>query len=275
MQAFKKFQREDQSFWFFIRFISERLGYTDRKYGVVKAYTKDEIEELCANEGVEVSPDQLVKAVDYCKMRAELLNKKVSRELMDVDQAKSIFEQLRTTGRFHSKLIMNKQKAEKKNINYLAAIVTMLAERTLGGTDEFDPDPHGLIYLLNNRKIIGSSSRRFDGAYPSIYNPKIVWEIKEYYYTTTFGSRIADAVYESELDGYEFNEIYNRTGQHVYHVVFIDSYFTFWGKGKSYLCRFIDTLNMGLIDELIIGREVITRWPQVLNEVVLKASDSF
>ena len=69
-----------------------------------------------------------------------------------------------------------------------------------------------------------------------------------------------------ELDGYEFNEIYDRTGQQVYHVMFIDSHYTFWGQGKSYLCRFIDTLNMGLIDELIVGKEVLTRWREVLTE---------
>ena len=73
-------------------------------------------------------------------------------------------------------------------------------------------------------------------------------------------------MYEAELDGYEFNEIYDRTGQQVYHVMFIDSHYTFWGQGKSYLCRFIDTLNMGLIDELIVGKEVLTRWREVLTE---------
>ena len=48
--------------------------------------------------------------------------------------------------------------------------------------------------------------------------------------------------------------------------MFIDSHYTFWGQGKSYLCRFIDTLNMGLIDELIVGKEVLTRWREVLTE---------
>ena len=90
-----------------------------------------------------------------------------------------------------------------------------------------------------------------------------MWEIKEYYYSKSFGSRVADAVYEAELDGYEFNEIYDRTGQQVYHVMFIDSHYTFWGQGKSYLCRFIDTLNMGLI----VGKEVLTRWREVLTEL--------
>lgn len=33
MKAFKEFKREDKSFWFFIRFVSEKLGYS--RNGVV------------------------------------------------------------------------------------------------------------------------------------------------------------------------------------------------------------------------------------------------
>ena len=241
MKAFKEFRREDKSFWFFIRFISEKLGYSRK--GIVLTYTVEQIEKLCEKENT------------------------IEKNLMDVDEAKQIFEEMRNSGKYKCKLIMNKQRKEIKKVNYFTAIITMIAEEMLGGDEEFNPDPRGLVYLLNNRKIIGASSRRFDGAYPSIYNPKIVWEIKEYYYSKSFGSRVADAVYEAELDGYEFNEIYDRTGQQVYHVMFIDSHYTFWGQGKSYLCRFIDTLNMGLIDELIVGKEVLTRWREVLTEL--------
>ena len=38
-------------------------------------------------------------------------------------------------------------------------------------------------------------------------DPLAVWEIKEYYYTTTFGSRVADGVYETLLDGMELREL--------------------------------------------------------------------
>ena len=38
MKAFEEFKREDRSFWFFIRFITERLGYS--RQGAVIAYTK-------------------------------------------------------------------------------------------------------------------------------------------------------------------------------------------------------------------------------------------
>lgn len=266
MKAFEQFQREDKSFWFFIRFISERLGYSERGADKVRSYTYDEIENLCTAENISATADMINQAVSYCDKRADLLNNFIEPNLMDADEAERTFSQLYRTGTYYCKLIMNKQSGEMKKVNYFTAIITMLAELALGGNKDFDPDPRGLIYLLNNGKIIGASSRRFDGAYPSVYNPKIVWEIKEYYYAKTFGSRVADAVYETELDGYEFNEIYNRTGQRVHHVMFIDSHFTFWVKGKSYLCRFVDTLNMGLIDELIVGKEVLTRWPEVLKD---------
>ena len=93
-------------------------------------------------------------------------------------------------------------------------------------------------------------------------------KIKEYYYATTFGSRVADGVYETQLDGYELKELSDRTGKKVYHVLFIDAYRTWWIQGKSYLCRIIDALNMGLVDEVIIGREVFTRWPELLQTIL-------
>lgn len=38
--------------------------------------------------------------------------------------------------------------------------------------------------------------------------------------------------------------------------------------GKSYLCRIIDMLHMGLVDEVIMGKEVFERWPQILRSVL-------
>ena len=266
MKAFKEFSREDKSFWFFIRFASEKLHYTEKGTNSIKFYTKEAVEDLCGKENINATPDQITQLVKYSQMRADLLNNTVKNNLMNLEDAKKEFNKLYNENSYNSKLIMNKQSGEKKAINYFTAIITMIAEKVLGGGVEFDPDPHGLIYILKNKKIIGASSRRFDGAYPSIYSPKIVWEIKEYYYTKSFGSHGADAVYETQLDVYEFNEILNRTGESVHHVMLIDSYDTFWTKGKSYLCRFIDALNMGLIDDLLIGREVLTEWEKILRK---------
>ena len=51
MKAFKEFRREDKSFWFFIRFISEKLGYS--RNGIVLTYTVEQIEKLCEKENIE------------------------------------------------------------------------------------------------------------------------------------------------------------------------------------------------------------------------------
>ncbi len=92
-----------------------------------------------------------------------------------------------------------------------------------------------------------------------------VWEIKEYYYTTTFGSRVADGVYETLLDGYELSEIRNHLDRPVKHYLMVDDHFTWWVKGRSYLCRLCDILHMGFITEVLFGKEVVDRLPIIVN----------
>jgi hypothetical protein len=91
-----------------------------------------------------------------------------------------------------------------------------------------------------------------------------VWEIKEYYYTTTFGGRVADGVYESLLDGMELEEL-RQQGVEVKHYLMIDDRFTWWDCGRSYLCRIVDMLHMGYVDEVLFGREVIERLPTLVK----------
>ena len=69
-------------------------------------------------------------------------------------------------------------------------------------------------------------SRRVDGAFPSSVNPIAIWEIKEYYYTTTFGSRVADGVYETLLDGMELEELREHESIDVKHYRMVDAYYT-------------------------------------------------
>ena len=52
------------------------------------------------------------------------------------------------------------------------------------------------------------------------------------------------------------------------HVFFLDAYKTWWEDGKSYLCRIIDILNSGLVDEVIVGREIFHRWPELLESII-------
>ena len=274
MQAFEQFQGMDASFWAFVKYISENLGYTERGEGVVKKYPISEIKALCIN----AYEDTIINAAQYSKMRADLLNRFAESMLMDAETASEEFrnwEMLHRVGNYYCKLPLNKQKGAMKQVAFFTAIINIIAEKTIreitGNTRSlgFDDDPRGLAYVWDdNGRIIGASSRRFDGAYPSIESPKLVWEIKEYYYATTFGSRVADGVYETQLDGFEFKELYDRTGGKVYHVLFIDAYRTWWVQGKSYLCRLVYAMNSGVVDEVIVGREVLTRWPELLRTII-------
>ena len=157
-------------------------------------------------------------------------------------------------------------------VAYLTAIINILAEKTIREAGLFNDgkcfndDPRSLLYAIDQYGFIaGVSSRRMDGAYPDVINPKIVWEIKEYYYTTSFGSRIADGIYETRLDGHEIREFSYRIHRPITHVMFVDGATAWWRDGKSYLCRLVDMLNEGLVDEIIVGKEVLTRWPEVLR----------
>ena len=263
MLAFERFQGLDASFWAFVKYISENLGYTERGEGLVKEYPISSIRALCMERGINASEDTIVCAAQYSKMRADLLNRFAESMLMDAEAASEEFrkwELLHCIENYYCKLPLNKQKGAMRQVAFFTAIINIIAEKTIreitGNSRSlgFDDDPRGLIYIWDdNNRIIGASSRRFDGAYPSIESPKMVWEIKEYYYATTFGSRVADGVYETQLDGFEFKELYNRTGRKVYHVLFIDAYRTWWVQGKSYLCRLIDAMNSGVVVELVFG----------------------
>lgn len=279
MQAFPEFKNLPATFWAKVKFTSENLGYTDRKTNTIKGYTTKEIINLFDSSNIPYDYDDVELISFYSSKRALLLDQKVQKNLMNAQAAEKEFERLfeyHQSNCFLCKIPMNKQSGRMKKENYFTAIINILTEKTLrelGKSYEFelgfDDDPRGLVYFLNeNRNIIGASSRRFDGAYPKILNPSIIWEIKEYYYATTFGSRVADGVYETQLDGYEFKEIATRTNHPIKHVFFIDAYKTWWIDGKSYLCRIIDILNNGLVDEVIVGREVFSRWPEFLREFV-------
>ena len=108
-------------------------------------------------------------------------------------------------------------------------------------------------------------ARRVDGCFPGPVNPIAIWEIKEYYYTTTFGSRVADGIYETLLDGLELEDLRDHEGVSVQHLLIIDAYETWWNLGRSYLCRIIDMLHMGYVDEVLFGYEVVERLPQIVG----------
>jgi len=46
----------------------------------------------------------------------------------------------------------------------------------------------------------------------------------------------------------------------------LDSHYTWWECGRSYLCRVIDMLHMGYVDEVLFGKEIVDRLPAIVDE---------
>jgi hypothetical protein len=51
----------------------------------------------------------------------------------------------------------------------------------------------------------------------------------------------------------------------------VDAHYTWWDCGKSYLCRIVDMLHMGYVDEVLFGREVVSEMPRIVKEWVALA----
>lgn len=278
MQASERFKNLDLEFWANIKLLNQRLGYTERKSklnpnpGFVIP-TKEKIQEVFISEGLNVTrlvvDNSLTNfgklILEYMRFRGELLINYVEPNLMNKDQARELFNQNKSRLNPTCPLPLNKQSGEKKDYAFLTGLVNMLIEDNKGSFS-CDYDPRELTAITVDDFPVRTLSRRVDGAFPSIKDPKAIWEIKEYYYTTTFGSRVADGVYETQLDGWELWEAKSNLGREIKHYLVVDDYYTWWTCGRSYLCRLIDSMHMGLVTEVIFGKEVIDRIPLLVNE---------
>jgi hypothetical protein len=208
--------------------------------------------------------------LNYFRFRSDLLLNAVEPSLMNAREARRSFQSLRAKLKPRCHLPMNKQKGKKRTPAYLTGIVNMLIEANAEGLP-CDYDPHKLTVVTREGAPLRTLARRVDGAFPSAVNPIAIWEVKEYYHTTTFGSRVADGVYESLLDGMELEEL-RRVGRiDVKHYLMVDAKYTWWDCGKSYLCRLIDMLHMGYVDEILFGKEVLERVPRLVKEWIALA----
>ena len=233
-----------------------------------------DLKKLYAAENLDVShlingeqfTDYGEQVIAYFEFRANVLTNHVEKMLMDMERAQAAYVKLSEARDYNCPLPRNNQGKAKGAPRYLNCLINMIAEETLGVKD-IDFDPMEMTSFTHDRMPIRSLTRRVDGAIPGVINPRIIWEIKEYYYTTTFGSKISDGIYATQLDGHELNEVERTFGIHVQHIMFVDGHHTWWHSGRSYLCRLLDVLHQGLVDRVIFGAEVLTEWKPLLQEV--------
>lgn len=272
MRAEARFTRLPKEFWAHVRTLSQHIGYTERG-GQIKVPNTSEMVQAFSE--LELRPKLVLDErgdptelgqhlLGYFAHRAAVLNEYVEPRLMNKQRARSEFERLRKGFKPACPLPMNKQRGKKKAPAYLTGIVNMLIDHHSGG-HACDYDPRVLTSVTRDGILVRTLARRVDGAFPGALNPVAIWEIKEYYNTTTFGSRVADGVYESLLDGMELEELREHEGIDVKHYLFVDDRYTWWDCGRSYLCRIVDMLHMGYLDEALFGYEVVERLPALVK----------
>lgn len=276
MRPDPRFLGQAKDFWAHVRTISQRVGYTDRKTRQIKVPTLPLIRQALQNLNLSLSrildehsgqiTDFGATLLAYFHYRADVLNTYVEPRLMTLEEARTRFTELR--GRLNPKcpLPLNKQAGAKKDVAFFTGIINMLIEQQIGGLP-CDYNPQALTAVTSTQKTpLRTLARRVDGAFPHIVDPIAVWEIKEYYYTKTFGSRVADGVYETLLDGLELEELRHYAKVDIKHYLMVDDHYTWWVKGRSYLCRIVDMMHMGYVDEALFGREVFERLPELAQE---------
>lgn len=258
----ERFRHFTRYHWAAVRELSQTLKYSAQ--GKVKTYTVDDLQLATYRLGLKIRDGILQDISEYSAWRAYALNEIVRNQLMDREEAEQRFTALADYLNDHRSFTANKQGGDKSHINYFTAIINLLTDLSLTGRS-YDSDPQRLPLITKGGMPVQTLSRRMDGAYPGCQDPVAIWEIKEYYNTTSFGSKVADAVYIAQLDGMELASLRENEGIWVRNYLFIDGRTAWWRDGRSYLCRIVDMLHMGLIDEVIFGKEVFDRWPSIVQ----------
>jgi len=276
MKPDKRFLKQPKHFWANVRSVSQHIGYTERGAGRIKVPTLQDIADALKEIGLKSlhvvdengqSTELGSNLVAYFEHRATVLYDVARPHLMEAKKARATFQSLKKKLKPKCPVPLNKQKGTKRAEAYFTGIINMLIEANSQGLP-CDFAPMELTSVTVDGAPLRTLARWVDGAFPSTVNPIAVWEIKEYYYTTTFGSRIADGVYESLLDGMELEELREHERIDVKHYLMVDAYDTWWNMGRSYLCRIVDMLHMGYVDEVLFGAEVLDRLPVIVQEWV-------
>lgn len=135
---------------------------------------------------------------------------------------------------------------------------------------DVDVNPQKRAAIISDQHI-WVSPRRLDGAVPSLYNPVGLWEIKEYRGgaeggSKKGGSKMNDAIYECQLVGQKLRAFEEKYGPRVCHYAILDGREQ-WSARMSDLRRVVDLLCAGLLDQLLVGEEVLDEWPRIISHL--------
>jgi hypothetical protein len=249
--------------WDYIRFYSVvgRQKKAVREAWVKRLQAKNEL-EIDATHFLSIPPADVKLFFDYLKERAA-----------SFDRADALLRTEVEALAYCAKLGAVVAQVKTKSADHHQSSAAMVA--TVGAIALGKCQPLRLDVIIKpdrrcawvDNDILHVTARNIDGAIPSLLHPAVIWEIKEYWGKTQGGSKMSDAVYECNLVGRELREFEERAKTRVNHVVFLDGKEQ-WGHRQSDLRRFIDLLHQGIIDQLIVGREVETQWGSLLDQIL-------
>jgi hypothetical protein len=257
--------------WDYVRFYTS-LRKNEKYHSVWLAKLKEGIFEVQPGVTLAVPPDDMRLFLKYLDEREASYGDAASK-LRTKEEALAYCEELKADVTMTRTKLRDWQDSPKAMVAAVTNIAKLVCqERSVG----FVPTPQRRgVWLVENDLHV--SARNLDGAIPSLFRPEILWEIKEYWgggEGKDGGSKMSDAVYECNLVGRELREFEDRTGQpRIAHIVFLDGK-NQWGARASDLKRFLDLFHQGIIDQLLIGREVETDWQSTLNGLLSGANKS-
>jgi len=247
--------------WNVIRFYLSVTGKNKQKAWLDHLEIQKEI-QITEREALPIPSSVIELLFEYLDEREAMFNT-VSSYLRDEVSALTFCAQNNT----HVGTTATKNKDHHQASKAMIAAVSSIANKVCADKGvTIDDDPQKRCAWCQNNEL-HVTARNLDGAVPGLINPYAIWEIKEYWGKTKGGSKMSDAVYECQLVGHELLDYSARSGQNIHHIVFLDGKEQ-WGHRKSDLKRFLDLLNQGLIDHLIVGKEVELAWEPLLNSII-------
>ncbi len=257
--------RWDDPFWQVMRMVVDQTNgpLPDEEGSVLAALGKADTEAAWGlTEYLQRHPNLLPRLAWYSRFRVEAGTRLLAMARTE-EQAVADFAALSTdvVKKYGTQSTDHHQSS--KVLVQTVAILTETYCRDQGLEVNVDPQKRASVVRNNH---IWTSPRRLDGALPSLLNPVGLWEIKEYWGGSGGGSKMSDAIYECHLVGQELRSFEDVGGPRVRHYAILDGSAQ-WATRKSDLRRAIDLLCCGLLDELLVGSEVLTEWPRIVAEL--------